>query len=200
MILTIFLSVSTATWPVFFTARVSADYSWHLVTRSHTQVKRCVELVTTTHVTRSVLETTTSTHYTTVHYSTCWYQCRETVSPTLSVKYTFKYNIFLLTIYTSSESLSCVYIFVYLFMYITPNKITYRHHVNWPTHKTKTAKKKASPSANNAQQFGRDCASKKGILCNNSNMHQKNESYLLEISLRNTIRKPSHRAQGQFIK
>jgi len=57
-----------------------------------------------------------------------------------------------------------------------------------------------SPPANNAQHFGTESASKKGILGNNSNTHQTNDLYLLEISLRNTIRKPSHRAYGQINK
>jgi len=50
----------------------------------------------------------------------------------------------------------------------------------------------------NAQHFATEIASKKGILGNNSNTHQTNDLYLLQISLRNTIRKPSHRAHGQI--
>jgi hypothetical protein len=39
---------------------------------------------------------------------------------------------------------------------------------------------------------------RKEILGNNSNIRQKNDLYLPEISLRNTIRKPSHPAHGQI--
>jgi len=62
------------------------------LTRIHTQVKECVQMITTIYVTRSVLETTTTTDKHTVCYSTCWYQFSETVSPTLSVTCTFKYK------------------------------------------------------------------------------------------------------------
>jgi hypothetical protein len=67
-------------------------------------------------------------------------------------------------------------------------------------HAIQKLKKVGFSFSKNAQHFATDCASKKGILGNNSNIHQKNDLYLPEISLGNTIRKPSHRAQGQFNK
>ena len=65
-----FFSVSTATWPVFFGVRVSAEYSWHVFTRN----SRSVWNLTTIHDTHSVLETTPTTHHHKVHYNTWWYK------------------------------------------------------------------------------------------------------------------------------
>jgi len=39
---------------------------------------------------------------------------------------------------------------------------------------------------------------RKEILGNNSNIHKKNDLYLPELSLRNTVRRLSHRAHGQI--
>jgi hypothetical protein len=87
MVLTSFLCVSAATWPVFFTGWSSADYSWHAFTRNWVYG---MENYDARH--SSLLETTPTTHHHTVYYRTCWYQFSKTVCPTFSVTCTFRYK------------------------------------------------------------------------------------------------------------
>ena len=78
-------------------------------------------------------------------------------------------------------------------MYIIPNMIIYRHHYNGLTYNTKTEKKNASLPVNHPQTLCNSKCVKGGVLGKNSNTHQKNDSNLPDISLKNTIRKPSLR-------
>jgi len=114
MVLTIFLCfncyVACLLW--------GSGVGWLQLTRIHTQFKECMELITTTYFTHSVLETTPTTHLHKLHYS------NSSPDDTRSDKKSLQHcrwtahsntNTALLTSYTSSESLSCFYSFVYVF-------------------------------------------------------------------------------------
>jgi hypothetical protein len=81
----LFLYLSAATWPFFFTRGTSANCCWQEFWHN----RRCVELMATIYVTLSSLKTNPNTDQHTLYYSTCWYQIRETVCPTLSANCTF---------------------------------------------------------------------------------------------------------------
>ena len=70
-------------------------------------------------------------------------------------------------------------------MYIVPNTIIYRHHVNWSTYNTKTAttKKKGFSSSKSHLTLCNISCVRGGILSNNSNICQKNDLHLMIFSL-----------------
>jgi hypothetical protein len=117
-------------WPVFyrwrlFTRKWRSVFSWQLrYTSLVPSLKQPPPPTTIRYITAPV--DTSSEKQSTQH-------CRWTAHSDI--------NTALLTSYASSESLNCVYICIYLSIYINSNMIIYRHHVNWPTYNTKTAKK-----------------------------------------------------------
>jgi len=134
-----------------------SEFGWLTLTGILMQVNECMELVTTIYVTRSVLGTPPTP---TPHHHTVYYQIRQTVCPTLSVNCTFKYK------HSSADQLPFFRITklcfrIYIFTHVHHSYLTWlhRHHVNWPTY-NKQMQKRASNSANNAQNFATVNASK----------------------------------------
>jgi hypothetical protein len=110
--LQVFFYVSAATWPFFFTVWRSADYWWQEFWRKWRNVWKW-QLRYTSLV--PPLKQPPPRHPA-VHYSTCWYQFRETVCPKLSVNCTFRYQHSSAEHLRFSDSLKCVHMFIYLSM------------------------------------------------------------------------------------
>jgi hypothetical protein len=126
------------------------DVGWLPMTGILTQVKVRVELMATIFLTRSSTKTTPTTqHHTCITVPVDASSAKQAVQHCRWTARTH-INTALCTNYGYSESLSCVYIFIYLSMYKSPNTTIYRRH-DMGLHITHTLQKRGFPSSKHSE-------------------------------------------------